>query len=706
MGTSKSNNYEPEKYIKGGIISFEGKNLKKITEQIEKCSCIIECDEGKGTGFFCLIPFPNKKNLLPVLMTNNHVLSEKNLIKGNKIYIKMNNKKFYILIDSRKVYTNEQYDITIIEIKKNENEELNVNSFLEIDDSIQSNYGYDYFKEKSIYLIHYPKSNNLAEFAVGKIINISLDTDTIQHNCHTEKGSSGCPILDLETNKIVGIHKGYDKNKNKNVGTLIKIPLKNFCEKYKDVIREENKNIFPNSENNEKKININSNNLNNIQMNNDKAYENILDNESRLFNEENNDNNIDNNVNNLNNNLTKSRINNELKENKINEISNNKNDFGSNNNIPKENNYNIIDEITIRYIRNRSNPTDYIYNFKNDLNEDVSADKLFGETFVKNNRYLCKIIIGNEEYELKSYLNNENDEVNKNQFKIKLKGVSKIKDLSCMFCGCLSLDSIEGFEKINTENIISFRYLFSFCKISFIPDISNWDTKNVEYMDHMFFHCFNLKLLPDISKWNTSKLRSVEFMFSDCFSLELLPDFSNWNTNNLEYIDNIFSGCKKLKLIPDISNWKTNKIRSMKMLFFQCDALVEIPDISKWDTSNVIDMSGIFDLCKSLEFLPDISKWNTSKVKSMRKLFSYCESLTFLPDISKWNTFNVEDMSYMFFRCSNLFELPDISKWNINNVKDKTCIFFGCNSNLNIPNKFKTSLVENISGMLKKNPFS
>ena len=33
-------------------------------------------DGSKGTGFFCKIPFPNNNHLLPVLITNNHVMNE------------------------------------------------------------------------------------------------------------------------------------------------------------------------------------------------------------------------------------------------------------------------------------------------------------------------------------------------------------------------------------------------------------------------------------------------------------------------------------------------------------------------------------------------------------------------------------------------------------------------------------------------------
>jgi hypothetical protein len=51
---------------------------------MEKCICKLYQNGKKGTGFFCKIPFPDKNNLLNVLITNNHILSQKD-IEDNKI---------------------------------------------------------------------------------------------------------------------------------------------------------------------------------------------------------------------------------------------------------------------------------------------------------------------------------------------------------------------------------------------------------------------------------------------------------------------------------------------------------------------------------------------------------------------------------------------------------------------------------------------
>ena len=117
-------------------ISLE--QMEHIIKQMKKSLYKIKCSEGVGTGFLCLIPFPTKLNLLPTLITNNHVLSENNIAENQKIEYSYNDDKEFnsIIIDeNRKRYTNKNYDVTIIEIKPNE-DKIDINSFLEIDEGI------------------------------------------------------------------------------------------------------------------------------------------------------------------------------------------------------------------------------------------------------------------------------------------------------------------------------------------------------------------------------------------------------------------------------------------------------------------------------------------------------------------------------------------------------------------------------------------
>ena len=212
-------------------VSLEG--TKKIIEQMENCICKIYPNKGgTGTGFFCKIPFNN--NLLPVLITNNHILNEKDIDNNQIIKLLINNKVKQIEIDSsRKKYTNsdKNIDITIIEIIPNKD---GIQNYLEIDEKDiykdKENIKLEY-KDKSIYILHYP--NNELNVSYGLIKDI-IDNKKIQHNCNTEKGSSGSPILSLKTFKVIGIHCGNYVNFELNYGSFIGYSIDeiNKCNKY------------------------------------------------------------------------------------------------------------------------------------------------------------------------------------------------------------------------------------------------------------------------------------------------------------------------------------------------------------------------------------------------------------------------------------------------------------------------------------------
>ena len=170
--------YIPEKDIEDSPESIPINILKTIIVQSEKSICTIKCNNGgNGTGFFCIVPYPDKFHQLPVLMTNAHVIKK----EDNKIIFILNNKLYEIeKNDSRKVYINEEYDITIIEIKEKDN--IDINLYLEIDDNIFKENQKEIYKEKPVYLISYPHEGNI-KYSYGKIKLIENYNYTIRHLC-------------------------------------------------------------------------------------------------------------------------------------------------------------------------------------------------------------------------------------------------------------------------------------------------------------------------------------------------------------------------------------------------------------------------------------------------------------------------------------------------------------------------------------------
>ena len=199
-----------------------------------------------------------------------------------------------------------------------------------------------------------------------------------------------------------------------------------------------------------------------------------------------------------------------------------------------------------------NNEIDLIYNIINNEKEI----KIFGDDFVTNNKNLCKILYNNKEYALTSkFVIHSNED---NILKIKLKGINNITNLNSMFEGCSQLSNLSNLSSLDTTFVIRMGSVFKNCKCLELPDISNWNTSNVEFMFSVFEGCSSLKSLPDISNWNTSNVRVMSLMFSDCSSLKSLPDISNWNTSSVGIFNYMFKGCSSLKSLPDISKWDIN----------------------------------------------------------------------------------------------------------------------------------------------------
>ena len=274
----KVNEYYKEAEIPGHVKQISLDQVITLEKQMKESVCKIYSTNLSGTGFFCALQNMKELNspILYVLMTNYHVLKGDDIKPNKKIKISLSNreKNLEILIDSkRKTFINEKYDITMIEMKQSDG--IKKDSFIEIDKDIYKDNFKEIFKKKSIYLLHYPKGNEI--FKSEEVIrNISLDNYTIEHFCDSNFGSSGGPLINLKNNKVIGIHKGF--NGKINVGTILREPIEKFFEQIKTNIQityneDKNKELYKNnnihknindnrSKDKEQKINLNMNYMN------------------------------------------------------------------------------------------------------------------------------------------------------------------------------------------------------------------------------------------------------------------------------------------------------------------------------------------------------------------------------------------------------------------------------------------------------------
>ena len=273
--------------------------------------------------------------------------------------------------------------------------------------------------------------------------------------------------------------------------------------------------------------------------------------------------------------------------------------------------------------------------------------------------------------------------------------------------------------KINTSNMTSMKYMFTYCNKLITLDLSNFNTSNVTDMQSMFTNCSNLTSI-DLSNFDTSKVTNMAGMFSYCNKLITL-DLSNFNTSNVTDMDYMFSNCTKLhtlrldncsnatisKIIKSY-NFPTNAITGVTRKIYckeenaagltpptnwvfeyvkeepdpyvsgQFKGNTEITEVNTIVTSEHTDLLDMFQGCTNLTTV-DASDWDTSNVTSMERMFSSCRSLTEL-DLSDLNTSQVTNMQNMFSGCSNLISL-DLSNFDMSNVASKTSsMFAACTS--------------------------
>ena len=167
------------------------------------------------------------------MVTNYHIIDDNFLKENSKLKIQIGDepipKEIYINKD-RKIYfsSNEEYDIMIIRLNEKIDDLKNIN-YLEIDDYLLNHNSELAYEDTSIYILHYPMGKEITvSYGYGITKEKGKKYDII-HKCKTTNGSSGSPILNLATNKLIGIHKSFISNKYKNIsyniGSFLKYPL-------------------------------------------------------------------------------------------------------------------------------------------------------------------------------------------------------------------------------------------------------------------------------------------------------------------------------------------------------------------------------------------------------------------------------------------------------------------------------------------------
>ena len=215
---------------------INGNAMINFLQKAIKAVCEICVSTNKfGSGFFCKIPYTQNNNLLlPVLITNNNVLSKNELESDLKIII--NGETKIISLKGRKKWTDETIDFTCIEIKE---EEDNIHTFFNLDDNVlDKNYSNDCYLNHHVIIFAINKNDKQVGFSNGVIK--QNEESFFAYTCNTFPGCSGGCIVNQNNNNIIGIHKGEINTSNEkavNAGIYINNVI-NYIKQSKEKISE------------------------------------------------------------------------------------------------------------------------------------------------------------------------------------------------------------------------------------------------------------------------------------------------------------------------------------------------------------------------------------------------------------------------------------------------------------------------------------
>ena len=222
---------------------------------------------------------------------------------------------------------------------------------------------------------------------------------------------------------------------------------------------------------------------------------------------------------------------------------------------------------------------------------------------------------------------------------------SNVMDMSYMFYNCQQLKSLD-LHLWDTSKVTSMKYQFACSSASGgyggtghlqDIDVSNWDVSSCEDMSGMFQAQLDLKQIA-IETWTgTSSCTNMGWMFWTCPSLKII-DLSNFDTKNVISMHHLFAHDTGLIEIKGLDKLNLESCITVNAMLHS--TAIKKLDISKWNTSKVEDFSQFMEYNSTITEIIGLDKIDTSNVKACGQMFNGCSNLRRL-DLSTFNTLQV-----------------------------------------------------------------
>ena len=214
-----------------------------------------ENDNLVGTGFFCKIPSKDKIFFITCHHNLENIFEKLKKLILKFDYLTEENWEKTIVFDlekERKIILDKDIDFIAIEVLKNDN----INDYITADESDSNESD---FKNVKMFISHFPKDkdkeknkNMRLKFSLGTVNGVSQKNLYMNYSGWTSVGTAGAPIISVENQELIAIHKGsYAKYNFEKTGVgypmhlIIEKINKEYDEKKieykKEVDKEDNK---------------------------------------------------------------------------------------------------------------------------------------------------------------------------------------------------------------------------------------------------------------------------------------------------------------------------------------------------------------------------------------------------------------------------------------------------------------------------------
>ena len=273
------------------------------------------------------------------------------------------------------------------------------------------------------------------------------------------------------------------------------------------------------------------------------------------------------------------------------------------------------------------------------------------------------------------------------------------EDLSFMFRGCTRLRIVDPQGKWKLQNIKNVQAMFEDSPQFNDQKIANWDVKNVENFNRMFYRAtsFNVK----IDNWEVSKATTMSQMFFNCFNFKG-EGLDKWATkvNRVTNFYMMFYGCKTLNFDP--TDWNIESVTIITYMFYDCSLLGASMDLdfTKWagKLKRVTSLTNLFAGCQNITG-KGVEQWlldKNHKITNLESLFSGCTR--FNADLTAWHVDNVENFYGLFNNCES-YEGKGIAKWKVGNATGMGSMFRNCKKMKENLKDWDVSKVKNMATM-------